>query len=159
MRKTYVALGLAALWSIGLLVAAVVAPAYQSSSSSSVSVSAGSSSDTVDDGQVHTTSTSTLVEVNGTGVLVVVGVPLLAVGAVTASLWRRRASGKRGVGPFAWTVVALVSLFTLVAMLSIGIFVVPVTGLLILACVFVLGAPDPVAVAASSTGAVASRSA
>jgi hypothetical protein len=146
VTKTIVALVLAALWSVALLAAALVVPEYQSSSSSSSTsaVSASRSpSTTIDQEPIVTSSSATLVEVNGIDVLGVVGIPLLAVIAVAAALWRRRVRGRRGVGPFAWTVVVLLSLFTLVAMLSIGIFIVPVTGLVILACAFVLGAPEP----------------
>ena len=90
-----------------------------------------------------TSSSATLVEVNGPGVLGLVGLPLLAVGVVGASLWRRHAHGKGGAGPVAWTVVGLLSALTAVAMLSIGVFMVPVTGLLIVACVLAIGPTSP----------------
>lgn len=159
--KTLIALVLAALWSVALIVAATVVPFYQSSSaSSSVSWSSSESSSsngTVEQQPIVTSSSATLVEVNGPRVLGVVAIPLLAVGAVSASLWHRRARGKRGPGPLAWTVVALCCFFTPLALLSIGIFLVPVTFLLVLACVFAIGAPgpDPSGYPVSSTGSAA----
>ena len=137
MRKTIVALGLAALWSIALLVAAAVVPVYQSSSASS-STSASSPAGATDQHAIATSSSATLVEENGSGVLGVVGMPLLAVVVVSTSLWRRHAHGKGGPGPVAWIVVGLLSALTAVAMLSIGIFMVPVTGLLVVACLLEL---------------------
>lgn len=124
-RPARVMLAIAALWSVGLLVAAAVAPVYRSAS---ISTSSSSSSGTV------THASATLVEVNGFRVLAPVSVPLLTVGAVTFSLWRRRRHEKRGAGPLAWTIVALLGGFTLLAMLSIGVFILPVVVLVAVAC-------------------------
>lgn len=119
-RATRILLAIATLWSIGLVVAAVVAPAYSSSSASS----SGSAT--------HTSAT--LVEENGLRVLAPVSVPLLAVGAVTFSLRRRRRHEKPGAGALAWTVVALLGGFTFLAMFTIGVFILPVAGLVTAAC-------------------------
>lgn len=136
--KTTVALVLAAIWSVGLIVAAVVVPVYQSTSVSS-SVSSSTTGGTALEHpqlehQVVTESSATLVQENGLRVLALVGIPLLAVAVVSRSLWRRRVNARRGAGPVAWTVVGLLGAFTLVSMLSIGIFVLPVTGSLVFAC-------------------------
>jgi len=113
-------LSVALVWSIGLLVAAVTLPAYQG-----VTVSATGAS---------STSTATLVEVNGRGVLALVAIPLAAVVLVAGSSafrgWRRR----DGAGPFAWTVVGLLGAFAFLAMMTIGIFILPVVALLAIAC-------------------------
>jgi len=127
-RPARVALVLAALWAAGLLVAAVTAPAYRGISSSSTSTPGGAPA-TVE----TTTSTATLVEENGVGVLAVVAIPLVAVVAVALALARRRRRALPGAGPVAWTVVALLGGFTFLALLTIGIFVVPVAGLLVYA--------------------------
>jgi heme/copper-type cytochrome/quinol oxidase subunit 2 len=63
-----------------------------------------------------------------------VGVSLRAVAVVSLSLWRRNASARHGAGPAALAVVTLLAAFTFVSMLTIGIFVLPVTGLLAYAC-------------------------
>jgi hypothetical protein len=73
----------------------------------------------------------TLVGVNGLGVVVVLGVTLLVTLAVGCALWQR--SRRRGVA-FAWALTGLLAVFNLLAMLSIGVFVLPVTAALILAC-------------------------
>ncbi len=79
---------------------------------------------------------------NGPNVLVVVSIPLAFVAADSLLLWRRRARSKRGAGPAAWMVIALLAAFTLVAMLSIGIFILPVTILLAVACALSLDQPQ-----------------
>jgi hypothetical protein len=94
----------AAVWAAGLIVAAFVAPVYESDPPGS----------------------DTLVDVNGTGVALVLAVPLLAV-AVTAAALRR---GHRSA---AWGIVAGLAAFSLVSILSIGVFVAPVAILLAVA--------------------------
>jgi len=112
------ALAAALVWSAGLIVAAAVAPAYQSTSETS--------SGTV------THESSTLVDENGPAVLLPVGVPLLVTVIVGYALWRREAS--RGAGPIAWTFTGLLAGFNVVAMLSIGLLMLPVTAALAVAC-------------------------
>lgn len=134
MRRVTIALMLAALWSAGLIVAAAVAPAYESTSaSSSVSVSGSGSPVTVTSPpQTHTTST--LLAENGPSVLILIAIPLFAVGAVAAALRRRHRHERSGAGPFAWTVVGLLGAFAFVGMMTIGLFILPVVGLLCFAC-------------------------
>lgn len=117
-RAEWVALGVALVWSGGLLVAAVVAPAYQSATETS--------SGTVTHGS------ATLVEQNGPGVLLPLSVPLLVTVVVGCLLWRR--GGHRGAGPMAWTLTGLLAGLNLLAMFSIGLFVLPVTACLTAAC-------------------------
>jgi hypothetical protein len=138
-----VVLALAAIWSIGIVAAAFVAPAYEKQSSTLVG-SPSSGITTPEPRPVVTTSTSTLVEVNGLRVLVPVALPLFAVAVVAMLLARRRARVRRGAGPLAWTTVGLFAAFNLLAMLSIGIFILPVTGLLICACVLTEVDPPPI---------------
>ena len=117
-RLERVSLAIASAWGAGLLAAAVVVPMYSSSgASSSGSVTYGS---------------ATLVGVNGWNVLLIVAVPLLATAIVGGALWRRGL--RRGAGVVAWTIAGLLAVFNVLALASIGVFVIPVTVCLILAC-------------------------
>jgi hypothetical protein len=113
-----VALAVALFWSAALLVAAALAPAYQSTTETS--------SGTVTHGS------ATLVNENGWGVLSIIGVPLVVTVIVSYALWRRGA--RPGAGAVAWTFTGLLAGFNLIAMLSIGPFIVPVTACLAVAC-------------------------
>ena len=126
--KSTIALVIAAIWSVGLIIAAAVVPVYQS-------VSSSTGSPTVMNRPVVTKTSATLLQENGLHVLVLVGIPLLAVAVASLSLGLRRENRRRGAGPVAWTMVGLLAAFTLVSMLSIGITILPVTGSLIFACV------------------------
>ncbi len=117
-RLQRIALATALVWAAGLVIAAVLLPAYQSSGVSS--------SGTV------TNSSATLVEVNGWGVLLVAGAPLAAALVIWNALRRRR--GRQGAGLVAWVVTALLVVFNVLAMLSIGVFLIPVTAALVVAC-------------------------
>jgi hypothetical protein len=109
-------LGIAAIWAAGLVIAAFVAPMYSTTASS---------------GHGFVNSSATLVHENGFRVLIPVAVPLVVVGIVWAALRHRRHVGMLGAGPVAWVVVTILGIGNFLAMLSIGIFIVPVTGLLI----------------------------
>ena len=113
-----VSLAIAAVWGAGLLAAVAVIPVYSSSgTSSSGSVTHGS---------------ATLVGVNGWGVLLVAAVPLVATVMVGGALWRR--GSRPGTGVLAWTIGGLLAVFNVLALLSIGVFVIPVTACLLVAC-------------------------
>jgi hypothetical protein len=112
-----VALSVAAVSGVLLVVAGFFAPMYRWTSESTARELAHGS--------------ETLVGVNGPGVAVVLGVPLLATVLVGATLWLR--ARRRAIG-FAWTVTGLLTVFNLLAMASIGLFVVPVTAALLVAC-------------------------
>lgn len=115
-RVGRVALVFAGVYSLVLVVAGFVAPAYSTQgSSSSGGVSRGS---------------ATLVAVNGVGVLLVLAIPLLLTLAVGAALLLGRPWGRA----LAWTLTGVLAVFNVLALLSIGVFVVPVTGALAVAC-------------------------
>jgi hypothetical protein len=117
-RLERVSLAIAAVWGAGLLAAAVVVPVYSSAGvSSSGAVSHG---------------LATLVGVNGWGVLLVVGVPLVTTAMVGGALWRR--GPRQGAGIPAWTIAGLLAVFNVLALASIGMFVIPVTACLFVAC-------------------------
>ena len=107
-----VALLIAFVWSAAILVGAFTVPAYSSDGSG-----AGS---------------QTLVGENGTGVAVTISVPLAVTAIVATSIWRRRRAA--GPGAVAWTLTSLLAAFNVLAMLTIGVFVLPVTVALVVAC-------------------------
>jgi len=102
-RRAFVLTLLAFAWSIGLLAAALYAPAYGS---------------------------TTLAQENGSSVLIPVGIPAVISAAVWLALWRRCTRGGAVSGVIAWTCVALLAVFCLIALASIGLFVIPVAVLL-----------------------------
>jgi hypothetical protein len=117
-RLERVSLAIAAAWGAGLLAAAAVVPAYSSAgASSSGAVSHGS---------------ATLVDVNGWGVLLVVSVPLVATAMVGSALWRR--GPRQDTGVLAWAIAGLLAVFNVLALASIGVFVIPATICLFVAC-------------------------
>ena len=63
--------------------------------------------------------------------MITLGLPLLMTLAVGCALWQ---GSRRGAIPVAWTLTGLLAVFNLLAMMSIGVFVLPVTAALIVAC-------------------------
>ena len=110
----------AALWSVGLVVAALLVPVYDTGASQP--------------GRSASSVSTTLVQMNGMRVLIPVGVPLAVVGLVAAALRHRRSRGKQGAGVPAWILGGLLGLLALVGMLTIGIFVLPVAVVVIVVC-------------------------
>ena len=104
----WIVLAIAALWSVGLLVAAVTVPVYNTG--------------------------ETLTEVNGAGALGAVAITLVVTAAVALAIWRRRWAGRLGAGPSAWTLCVLLLLFCLISGFSIGLFVLPVAIALVVGC-------------------------
>ena len=117
-RLEWISLAIAIAWGAGLVIAALLAPVYQSLSVSSSGIAANGS--------------ATLVDVNGWGALLIAGAPLAAAVLAGYGLWRR--AGRAGAGVLAWTVTGLLACFTVLAMATIGVFVVPVTVALFTAC-------------------------
>ena len=120
------ALAAALAWSALLLVAATQVPVYQSETETTSEAETGTVTHTVSPGS------STLVDENGSGILLIVAVPLLVTVLVACALWIR--GSRRGAGLVAWTLTGLLACFNLLAMLSIGVFIVPVTACLVVAC-------------------------
>jgi hypothetical protein len=117
-RPASVALLLAGGWALGLIVAGFVVPMYRTASESTT-------------GEV-THGSDTLVGVNGPGVVVVLAVPFVLTVLVGCALLLR---AHRGALLAAWTLTVMLAIFTLLAVMSIGFFMVPVTAALIVACV------------------------
>ena len=120
-RTTTIALWFAVAWSALLVLAAFVLPVYGTSSSSSTAGSSVTSSTEV------TSGTGTLVGVNGLGVLLTISFPLvITVLVATALAFRRRRIG--------WIITGVLCFFTIIALMSIGLFVAPTTLALVVAC-------------------------
>ena len=118
-RAVGVPLGLAALWSVGL----VVVPFFLSAN--------GAIPDS-----------PTLVQQNGIKFLWLAGIPLLVVMAVGLSLWRYRTSRSRYALVVAWTLSGLMVGVALVGILTVGPLVFPVAVLLIAAVTLVVSDRD-----------------
>lgn len=109
----------AALWSLGLFVGALTVPAYSGSSAGTTSA----------DEPTGSTTSSTLVEVNGPGVLVALAIPFISTVVVAALLLlqhRVAAPVLPWLVATAWLAVAACGALALLGLLSIGIFVLPV---------------------------------
>ena len=117
-RLEWMSLAIALASGTGLVIAALLAPVYQSQSVSSPG--------TMIDGS------ATLVGINGWDALLVAGAPLAAAVVTGSGLWRR--AGRPGAGVPAWTATGLLACFNVLAMATIGMFVVPVTVALFAAC-------------------------
>jgi 4-amino-4-deoxy-L-arabinose transferase-like glycosyltransferase len=78
---------------------------------------------------IHSAS-STLVGVNGFGVLAPVALPALIAAVVWFALHRKCSRGSRPSGHLAWTCIAALIVFCMAAAASIGIFVLPAAALL-----------------------------
>lgn len=117
-----IALVLALVWSALLVLAAFTLPLYGVASESATVVGAGD----VDE----IAGTATLVQVNGSTAVLVLAIPL----AVTLLVGLLLGVGGRGPRAGAWAVTALLGVFTVLALLSVGLFMVPVVVALVVAC-------------------------
>jgi hypothetical protein len=116
-RVMWTCLAFATLYGAGLVVAGFFAPAYDT-------VSATSSG-----AVVH--GSATLVGENGPGAVAVLCVPLmLSVLVALALSWRSRTWAMR----IAWVLTAALAVANVLALMTIGLFVFPVTIALVIAC-------------------------
>jgi hypothetical protein len=129
-----VRLGVAALvWSLGLVLAALLIGAYSGQTASM-------------QGAI-TLTTRTFVQVNGVRSLVLVALPVAGCLVVGVALGQRRRRGSTWSGRLAWTAVAVVAVEAALGMATFGLFLVPVVVLLVLSVRLVPGptaAPRPV---------------
>jgi hypothetical protein len=126
----------ALVWSIGLLLAALLLGSY---SGQTVSSDAG-----------VTLTTRTFVQVNGLSSLVLVAIPLLACLSVGVALWHRHHRQPAWSGPAAWTGVAVLALEAALGIATVGLFLIPVVVLLALSVRLVPGPVGPAAPAQSA---------
>ncbi len=120
-RRGRWAFGLTALafaWGTALVAAAFLVPVYSSETASSPF------------GSTTASASLTLVQVNGLRVLIPVAVPAVVAAIVWFALHRKCSRGGRASGYLAWSLIAMLFAFCLVAIASIGLLVVPVAGLL-----------------------------
>src|SRR4051812_23477051 len=97
----------AVAWGVALVIGAFVAPAYN-------------------DG-------TTLVAENGPWVALAVAVPAALAAVAWAGLHRKCSRTGRAGGRTAWTAIALLGAFALLAAASIGLFILPVAAMLVVA--------------------------
>jgi hypothetical protein len=138
-RRRQIALRLTAgaiAWSVGLVLVALLAPVY------------GSSTGGLGDDGVTLTH-ATLVQVNGVRALALMVVPGLAALVVAGAL-RARWADQRWSRLLAWAAVMVVAAETVVGILSIGIFILPVTLLLAAAVRLSSGAAVPLSSSAAA---------
>jgi hypothetical protein len=110
----------ALVWSAGLIVAALVWPAYSTSAMSGDGVTLG-----------H----ATLVQAHGARALLLMAIPLVMSGVVLAAMRMRRA-GARGAGwagAVSWTAIGLLAIESVAGIATIGLFILPVPILLAVA--------------------------
>lgn len=120
-------LAAALVWSTFIVVAATQVSVYQSETTERFTqAEGGATSRTISHGS------GTLVDENGSGILLVIAIPLFITILVAGALWIR--GSRRGAGLVAWMLTGLLACFNLLAMLSIGIVIVPVTACLVVAC-------------------------
>lgn len=129
-RRAFGLTVMAAFWSVAILVGAFLWPAYAVES--------------VGPGGHAVSSSQTLVQVNGLGVLV----PVLIPAALTVLVWfllhRRCSRGARWAGTSAWVAIAVLWAFTVITGFSIGDLVLPISLLLTFAARLTPRAPAPV---------------
>ena len=117
---TWALLGLAGLWSVGLIVAAALIRIDEITTTTNAGLTSHHS--------------ATLIGKNGTGAVALVCLPLATVGLLGALLRHRAHRQRRGAGALAWTVTTLVLVTSVLGMLTIGLFIAPVGSLLAMAC-------------------------
>jgi hypothetical protein len=110
--------GAATVWSLGLLLAALLVPAYDGETSSP------------DTGV--TLTRVTLVQSKGVWALLLVVVPLLASILVAAAMVYRRRDDARWAVPVAWSAIGVLALIALLGITSVGAFMLPAAALLAL---------------------------
>jgi hypothetical protein len=125
-RGAATAIGFAALWSVGLLVAAMTAPAYERET--------GTSSGEVVRGS------ATFLEVNGRWGLVVAAFPLLA--TILVGWLLRGGRSNRAAVRAGWVVTGALTVISLLAMLTVGVYFLPVALALGISCALPAAPPE-----------------
>jgi hypothetical protein len=110
-------LGLAALWSLGLVAAGFLVTSYSSSNGPGL----------------------TLVQENGLKSVAILLIPFLGVVIVALGLWRRRRSQTPGVGVLVWIVFGLMVLLVILGAFTIGPFLSPIAVFVVVAITRVNG--------------------
>jgi hypothetical protein len=139
MTRAHKTLGLTATafaWAVALIPAAFLLPVYSGeTSTTSISTAGGP----VISSTVHTSST--FIGENGSGALIALALPAVLVALVAFALYRKHAHGTRRSGDVAWILVAMLGVFCVLGMFTIGLFVLPVV--MLLACAAALRPAAP----------------
>jgi hypothetical protein len=109
----------AAIWSVALVLAALVVPS--------------SGSDTTTDPTGLTLTQSTLAQSRGLGAVALIAIPMLACAVVAYALVREHRERWRPAQPVAWTAIGLLTAESLLGILGVGAFMLPAAILLALA--------------------------
>jgi hypothetical protein len=120
-KMVTVFLGLATVWSGALVVLALILRQPTSTSG---------------DVGTHIASGATLVQENGPKVLIPVGLPLVLTLCVALLMWSHYRRHRPLLGVGVWVCVGLLLALSLLAILSIGIFILPVAVLVVLAAAY-----------------------
>jgi hypothetical protein len=126
-------------WSLGVVLAALLVPAYDASSSSS---------------QGLTLTRQTLTQRHGAGALILVAIPLIVSIVVAVAMYSKHRGAPAWNAPLAWVAVGLLGAETLLGILTIGGFIAPVV--ILLALSFRL-APGPARAPDVTPGALATE--
>jgi hypothetical protein len=110
--------GAAMVWSLGLLLAALLVPTY------------GAESSSPDNGV--TLTQVTLIQAKGAWGLVLVAVPVIASVLVALAMVFRRREDARWASPAAWSAIGVLALVALLGITSVGAFMLPAAALLAL---------------------------
>lgn len=108
--------GAALIWSVGLVLAALLVPVYNGQ--------------TVSSSQGLTLSTATLIQVNGARALIPVLLPTVVSVVVAVAIRQRHRHGQHRSAILAWLLIGLLTVTTVLAIFSIGAFMLPVVVLL-----------------------------
>ena len=104
-------MAMAAVWSLGVLLVALLLPVYDSSTTSSDGI---------------TLTRQTLVQNHGATALVLVIVPLIACAVVARAMVVRRRDDAQWSTPGAWAAIGVVVIEVILGILSVGAFFIPV---------------------------------
>jgi hypothetical protein len=115
-------------WSALLLVGAFTFPVYDTEDSSGSAQLVNGKTIVVSDQSSE--GGATLVDENGTGVVLVTAVPLVVVLLGASLLHRYCSRGSQWADSLAWALIVVLGLFSLIASASIGLFVLPAVLLL-----------------------------
>jgi hypothetical protein len=131
--------GSALAWSLGVVLAALLVPAYDATSSGT---------------QGLTLTRQTLIQRHGAGALILVAIPLIVSILVAVAVYGKHRGAPAWNGPVAWVAIGLLAAETLLGILTVGLFIAPVV--ILLALGFRL-APGPARAPEVSPGALATE--
>jgi hypothetical protein len=104
-------------WSLGVVLAALLVPAYDASSSSP---------------QGLTLTRATLVQRHGARALILVAIPMIVSIVVAVAIYGRHRGGPRWNAPVAWVAIGLLAAESVLGITTLGAFIAPVVILLAL---------------------------